>query len=99
VAEIAVALTLLTASRLLLRSFEKMRDVKLGFRPTIRWLRSTFCRSAGIDAIRDRRIHENSTERSRQLPGVDAVGIIRGRPAMPGHRFTIDGYVPPKGRG
>src|SRR5438128_2226488 len=33
VAEIAVALTLLTASGLLLRSFEKMRDVELGFRP------------------------------------------------------------------
>jgi predicted permease len=33
VAEIAVALTLLTASGLLLRSLEKMRDVKLGFRP------------------------------------------------------------------
>src|SRR5215471_7801921 len=33
VAEIAVALTLLTASGLLLRSFQRMRDVKLGFRP------------------------------------------------------------------
>ena len=33
VAEIAVALTLLTASGLLLRSFEKMRNVELGFRP------------------------------------------------------------------
>ena len=33
VAEIAVALVLLTASGLLLRSFEKMRDVNLGFNP------------------------------------------------------------------
>ena len=33
VAEIAVALTLLSASGLLLRSFEKMRNVELGFRP------------------------------------------------------------------
>src|SRR5262249_16961897 len=33
IAEIAVALTLLAASGLLLRSFEKIRDVKLGFRP------------------------------------------------------------------
>jgi putative ABC transport system permease protein len=33
VAEIAIALVLLTASGLLLRSFEKMRAVDLGFRP------------------------------------------------------------------
>src|SRR5262249_23305718 len=33
IAQIAVALTLLTASGLLLRSFQKMRDVELGFRP------------------------------------------------------------------
>ena len=33
VAEIAIALVLLTASGLLLRSFEKMRSVDLGFRP------------------------------------------------------------------
>ena len=33
VAEIGVALTLLTASGLLLRSFLNMRDAKLGFRP------------------------------------------------------------------
>ena len=32
VAELAVALVLLTASGLLLRSFEKMRSVDLGFR-------------------------------------------------------------------
>jgi len=33
VAEIAIALVLLTASSLLLRSFEKMRSVDLGYRP------------------------------------------------------------------
>ena len=33
VAEIAIALVLLTASGLLLRSFNKMRDVNLGFQP------------------------------------------------------------------
>jgi putative ABC transport system permease protein len=33
VGEIAIALVLVTASGLLLRSFEKMRAVDLGFRP------------------------------------------------------------------
>ena len=33
IAEIAVALVLLAASGLLLRSFEKMREVDLGYRP------------------------------------------------------------------
>jgi len=103
VAEIAVALTLLTASGLLLRSFEKMRDVKLGFRPTIRWLRSTFCRISGIE--RNPAIDEfTKTLRNDlgQLPGVDAVGITSFLPAAGdawGIAFTIDGYVLPRARG
>ena len=64
VAEIAVALTLLTASGLLLRSFEKMRDVKVGLPP--RQYAGCALRSAAApvpNTICDRRIHENSAER------------------------------------
>jgi hypothetical protein len=52
VAEIAVALVLLTASGLLLRSFEKMRAVDMGSAPTIRLLRATFCPRSGMQTSR-----------------------------------------------
>jgi len=103
VAEIAVALTLLTASGLLLRSFEKMRDVKLGFRPdnTLAALyvlpHQRYRTQSAIDKF-------TKTLRNDlgQLPGVDAVGITSFLPAAGdawGIAFTIDGYVPPKGAG
>jgi len=103
VAEIAVALTLLTASGLLLRSFEKMRDVKLGFRPdnTLAALyvlpHQRYRTQSAIDEF-------TKTLRNDlgQLPGVDAVGITSFLPAAGdawGIAFMIDGYVPPKGAG
>ena len=103
VAEIAVALTLLTASGLLLRSFEKMRDVQLGFRPdnTLAALyvlpHQRYRTQSAIDEF-------TKTLRNDlgQLPGVDAVGITSFLPAAGdawGIAFTIDGYVPPKGAG
>src|SRR5260370_28955929 len=103
VAEIAVALPRLTASGLLLRSFEKMRDVELGFRPdnTLAALyvlpRQRYGTQSAIDEF-------TKTLRNDlgQLPGVDAVGITSLLPAAgnnSGIAFTMEGYVPPKGAG
>src|SRR6266851_1356179 len=103
VAEIAVALTLLTASGLLLRSFEKMRDVELGFRPdnTLAALyvlpRQRYGTQSAIDEFTKTLLNDLG-----QLPGVDAVGITSFLPAAgnnSGIAFTIEGYVPPKGAG
>ena len=103
VAEIAVALTLLTASGLLLRSFEKMRDVELGFRPenTLAALyvlpQQRYGTQSAIDEFT--RILLNDVG---HLPGVDAVGITSFLPAAGnswGIAFTIEGYVSPKGAG
>jgi predicted permease len=103
VAEIAVALMLLSASGLLLRSFEKMRAVDLGFRPD-----NTL---AAVYALPENQYPKQSTvdefseellQDLRQLPGVDAVGITSLLPAAgdnSGIAFTIEGYVPPKGAG
>src|SRR5258707_15027669 len=98
VAEIAVALTLLTASGLLLRSFEKMRDVKLGFRldNTLAALyvlpHQQYQTQSAIDEF-------TKTLRNDlgQLPGVDAVGITSFLPAAGdacGMPFNLHGYVP-----
>jgi predicted permease len=103
VAEIAVALTLLTASGLLLRSFEKMRDVKLGFRPdnTLAALyvlpQQQYRTQSAIDEFTKTLLNDLG-----QLPGVEAVGVTSFLPAAGnswGISFTIEGYVPPKGAG
>jgi len=103
VSEIAVALTLLTASGLLLRSFEKMRDVKLGFRPentlaaTYVLPQQQYRTQSAIDEFTKTLLND-----LEQLPGVETVGITSFLPAAGnnwGIAFTIEGYVPPKGAG
>jgi predicted permease len=102
-AEIAIALVLLTASGLLLRSFEKMRAVDVGFRPdhtltALYGLPSYQYRAqASIDTF-DEQVLRNL----RQLPGVEAVGITSALPSTgdwEGPAITIEGSVPPKGAG
>ena len=101
VAEIAVALTLLAASGLLLRSFQRMRDVKLGFRPdnTLAALyvlpQQRYRTQSAIDEFTKTLLND-----LEQLPGVDAVGITSFLPAAGNNwsiAFTIEGYVSPKG--
>lgn len=103
VAEIAVALVLLIASGLLLRSFEKLREVDLGFR-TDHMLtadynlpQKQYSTQASIDAFNDTLLR-----RLDQLPGVEAAGITSILPAtgdMSNNAFVAEGYVPPKGAG
>jgi putative ABC transport system permease protein len=101
IAEIAVALVLLTASGLLLRSFEKMREVELGFRPdhtlaaSYNLPRKQYSTQASIDAFN----HE-LLRRLQQLPGVKSVGMTSFLPASGNNTnsvFVAEGYVPAKG--
>jgi putative ABC transport system permease protein len=103
IAELAVALVLLTASGLLLRSFEKMRSVDLGLR-TDHMLtahynlpRQQYNTQPEIDSF-------NLLLRSKleQLPGVQAVGVTTLLPVSGQDMratFTPEGYIPPKGAG
>jgi FtsX-like permease family len=81
-AEIAIALVLLTASGLLLRSFEKMRAVDVGFRPdhTLTALYALpgyqYATQASTDTF-----YEQVLRTLRQLSGVDAVGITTVLPS------------------
>jgi predicted permease len=103
VAEVAVALVLLAASGLLLRSFEKMREVDLGFQPDHTLVASyslpqkQYVTQAAIDEFN----HE-LVRRVRQLPGVKSVGLTSLAPATGGNNnsaFVAEGYVPPKDAG
>ena len=98
VAEIAIAFILLAASGLLLRSFEKMREVELGFNPD----RATIA-SYGLPAkqyITQSQIDTFNHEllrRLRQLPGVEAAGMTSMLPATGNDTstpFIADGYAP-----
>ncbi len=103
IAELAVALVLLTASGLLLRSFEKMREVNLGFRAdhvltaSYSLPRQQYSTQASIDAF-DLELRT----KLEQLPGVQAAGITTLLPASGlDYRatFTPEGYIPPRGAG
>jgi len=101
VGELAVALVLLTASGLLLRSFDKMRSVDLGFRAdhtltaSYGLPRENYATQAAVDAFNSELI-----EKLQQLPGVEAAGITSNLPAtgnVSSNGFVPEGYVPPKG--
>jgi predicted permease len=103
VAELAVALVLLTASGLLLRSFEKLRAVDLGLR-TDHMLTASYglphqeyATQAAAEAF-----NSELLRRLQQLPGVEAVGLTSALPAAgqnDNESFFPEGYVPPKGAG
>ena len=101
VSEIAVALVLLIASGLLLRSFEKLREVNLGFH-TDHMLtamyglpQQQYSTQASVDAFNDELLR-----RLEQLPGVKAAAITSQLPASGNggnSAFLAEGYVAPKG--
>ena len=101
VGEIAIALALLVASGLLLRSFEKMRAVDLGFRPdhvltaSYSLPQKQYATQAAVDGFNHELIRH-----LRQLPGVKFVGLTSFLPASGGDSNTVfeaEGYVAPKG--
>jgi putative ABC transport system permease protein len=103
VGEIAIALVLLVASGLLLRSFEKMRAVDLGFRPdhvlvaSYSLPRTQYATQPAVDEFNDELIR-----RLRDLTGVTSAGVTTYLPDEGGNSnssFIAEGYVPPAGAG
>jgi predicted permease len=101
VGEIAIALVLLVASGLLLRSFEKMRAVNLGFRPdhvlaaSYSLPQKQYPTQAATDAFNTELIR-----RLQALPGVKSAGVSSFLPASGNGgmtTFVAEGYVLPEG--
>lgn len=101
ITEIAVALVLLTASGLLLRSFDKMRQVSLGYSPdhvttaAYSLPEKQYATQAQIDIF-----NKELLRRLRELPGAVSVGFTSFLPVSGNNNnqtFVVDGYVPPKG--
>jgi putative ABC transport system permease protein len=100
IVETAVALVLLAASGLLLRSFEKMRQVNLGFQPdhtltaSYGLPRKQYSTQASVDEFN----HE-VVRRLQQLPGVKSVGLSSFLPASGANNNTVivaEGSVAPE---
>ena len=103
VTEIAIALALLVASGLLLRSFEKMRAVDLGFRPdhvltaSYSLPQKQYATQAAVDEFNHELIR-----RLRRLPGLKFAGLTSFLPASGGNSNTVfdaEGYVAPQSAG
>lgn len=101
VGEIATALVLLAAAGLLLRSFEKMRSVDLGYRPdhvlvaNYSLPQKQYATQSAVDSFN----HE-LLDRLRHLPGVKYAGLTTFLPATGSTgngAFVVEGYVAPKG--
>ncbi len=100
VMEIAVALILLTASGLLIRSFSNMSTVDLGFRPdhvttaSYALPQRQYSTQPQIDTFNNRLIQQ-----LRQLPGMQAVGLTNTLPTTGSGitAFVVEGYVDPRG--
>lgn len=101
VAEIATALVLLAASFLLLRSFEKMRSVDLGYQPehvttaAYSLPQKQYAKQSQVDEF-----NRELLSRLNALPGVTATGLTSLLPAGGNNNnqtFVVEGYTPPKG--
>jgi putative ABC transport system permease protein len=101
VAEIAIAMVLLAASCLLLRSFEKMRSVDLGYRPehittgAFGLPLKQYEKQSQVDTF-----NRELLQRLRALPGVTAAATTTQLPSAGitnNQTFVVEGYTPPKG--
>jgi putative ABC transport system permease protein len=101
IAELAVALVLLTASGLLLRSFEKMRSVDMGFRTDHALTafyglpKKQYSTQGAVDSF-----NAELLRKLQQLPGVQAVGMTSLLPNGgndDSNAFVPEGYAAPKG--
>jgi putative ABC transport system permease protein len=101
VGEIATALVLLAGAGLLLRSFEKVQQVNLGFHPDHVLAASyslpskQYATQSAVDEF-----NREVVDRLQRVPGVKSAGITTYLPALgnaSNTAFIVEGYVPPKG--
>jgi putative ABC transport system permease protein len=100
IAEIAVAIVLLEASGLLLRSFEKMSETDLGYRPdhSIAAAYNLPRRQYGTQTAVDQ-FNQEILRHVQALPGVTSAGLTSFLPAdraQGGTSFVPEGYVAAK---
>jgi predicted permease len=102
ISEIAIAMILLTASGLLLRSFEKMSIVDLGFRPeNVTTAVYSLPQKQYATQTQTDEFDNELLRRLRRLPGAEAVGLTSTLPTTGAgiQSFIVEGYNNPNGPG
>jgi putative ABC transport system permease protein len=103
VGQIALAVILLVASGLMIRTFQAMRHVEPGFtRPEqVLTLRVSIPESLVRDAGQTALMHEHIAERIAQIPGVRSVGLSTSITLDAGSSYdpvTVEDFPTPEGR-
>ncbi|HEX5581012.1 MAG TPA: ABC transporter permease [Gemmatimonadaceae bacterium] len=96
--EVALALVLLVGAGLLVRSFERLHQVDLGFEPGNVLTYELVLPSAKFgDVAQLPAVYDELVERTRAIPGVSAVAVSDGLPMGAANylSFTIEGRTPP----
>ncbi|HEU5208579.1 MAG TPA: ABC transporter permease [Longimicrobiales bacterium] len=82
VAQIALALVLLTGSMLMLRSFERLRNVDPGVNPD-GVLTLGVSVGDGVDRLQAAQLYQRMTAEAAALPGVTSAGVVNALPLDP----------------
>jgi putative ABC transport system permease protein len=81
VAQVALSLMLLVSAGLLIRSFDKLLRVNVGFKPEqLLSLEYRLPRSKYKDAMAQWNFHRQVMDRIQEVPGVQSVALVRGLP-------------------
>ena len=102
VAQVALSLILLVSSGLLIRSFDKLLRVNVGFRPEqLLTLEYRLPRSKYKEPEAQWNFHHRVVEQLQQVPGVQSASLVRGLPFSGNGATTAitlpDREAPPKG--
>ncbi len=103
VAQVALSLLLLVSAGLLIRSFDKLLKVNVGFKPErLLSLEYRLPRNKYKDPTAQWNFHRQVVEKLQEIPGVQSASLVRGLP-FSGNGGTIniilpDRELPPKGQ-
>ncbi len=103
IAQVALSLVLLVTAGLLIRSFDKLLRVNVGFKPEqVLSLEYRLPRNKYKEVPAQWAFHRNVMDRIQQVPGVQSVALVRGLPFSGNGGTTAitlpDREAPPKGR-
>ena len=94
VAQVALTLTMLVGSGLLLRSFQKLSNVRIGFNPDhLLTLEYRLPANKYPEGAQQWETHRRIVERVRALPGVTAASVVRAVP-FGGNGSTVPFEIP-----
>ena len=100
VAEVALALVLLTGAGLMLRSFQRLRAIDLGFHPEhVMSVTVDLPATKYRDAAAMQDFHDRTLAALARTPATAAVGAVNWRPlgeAQIEGTFTVEGQAPPE---